>query len=74
MKRRYLRNLNRVLRFRWLTLAVMVALIAYTVFLIPKLGGEFMPQLEEGNLWIRAVMPRTTSLEQAAQMRLACAT
>ena len=68
MKRRYLRNLNRVLRFRWLTLAVMVALIAYTVFLIPKLGGEFMPQLEEGNLWIRAVMPRTTSLEQAAQM------
>ena len=39
-----------------------------TITLIPKLGGEFMPQLEEGNLWIRAVMPRTTSLEQAAQI------
>ncbi len=67
MKRRYLRNLNRVVRYRWLTLALMMGLIAYTVFLIPKLGGEFMPQLEEGNLWIRAVMPRTTSLEQAAR-------
>ena len=27
-----------------------------------------MPQLEEGNLWIRAIMPRTTSLEEAARM------
>ena len=36
--------------------------------LVPGLGGEFMPQLEEGNLWIRAIMPRTTSLEEAARI------
>lgn len=29
------------------------------------LGGEFMPKLEEGNLWIRATLPVSTSLEQA---------
>ncbi len=68
MKLRYLRNLNRVLRFRYLTLSFMFALIIVTVVLIPHLGGEFMPPLEEGNLWIRAVMPRTTSLEQAAKL------
>jgi len=68
MKLRYLRNLNRVLRFRHATLAFMAALIVVTATLIPKLGGEFMPQFEEGNLWIRAVMPRTTSLEQAAKL------
>ena len=36
--------------------------------LIPGLGMEFMPPLEEGNLWIRALMPRTASLEASARM------
>jgi cobalt-zinc-cadmium resistance protein CzcA len=33
--------------------------------LIPRLGTEFLPALEEGNLWIRASMPPTISLEAA---------
>src|SRR5262249_2995274 len=49
------------------TLAVMGALMIGTCFLIPTLGGEFMPPLEEGNLWIRAILPRTVSLEGAAR-------
>lgn len=28
-----------------------------------RLGSEFLPKLEEGNLWIRAVMPPTITLE-----------
>lgn len=31
------------------------------------LGGEFMPKLEEGNLWIRASLPPSVSLEQSAK-------
>ena len=31
--------------------------------LLPRLGTEFLPALEEGNLWIRATMPPTISLE-----------
>jgi cobalt-zinc-cadmium resistance protein CzcA len=31
--------------------------------LVPRLGSEFLPILEEGNLWIRATMPPTISLE-----------
>jgi len=33
--------------------------------LYPMLGGEFMPKLEEGNLWIRATLPQSISLEEA---------
>jgi heavy metal efflux system protein len=33
--------------------------------LAPRLGTEFLPALEEGNLWIRASMPPTISLEAA---------
>ena len=46
----------------------MGGLLAFTLSLVPSLGGEFMPQLEEGNLWIRAIMPRTTSLAESARI------
>ena len=31
---------------------------------VRSLGLEFLPKLEEGNLWIRATMPATISLEE----------
>jgi cobalt-zinc-cadmium resistance protein CzcA len=68
MKERYLRTLNRVLNHRYFVLSLMGGLLVFTAVLIPTMGGEFMPQLEEGNLWIRAVLPRTVSLESAAKM------
>lgn len=44
-----------------------------SIFLAARLGSEFLPALEEGNLWIRAAMPMTISLnagtEPAAKMR-----
>ena len=46
----------------------MGGLFVATAALIPHLGAELMPELEEGNLWIRAVLPRTISLEEAARM------
>jgi heavy metal efflux system protein len=68
MKRNYLRLLYLVLDHRWLFLILVIGLLGFTATLVPGLGGEFMPQLEEGNLWIRAIMPRTVSLEEAARM------
>jgi len=68
MKKRYLAMLNRVLNYRRLALVVMGGLLGFTAWLVPRLGGEFMPQLEEGNLWIRALLPRTVSLAEAARM------
>ena len=68
MKQGYLKALNRYLDYRWLTLSVLTALLVFTFALVPGLGGEFMPQLEEGNLWIRALLPRTVSLEAAERM------
>ena len=66
MKLRYLVMLDRILNHRYLLLAAMGGLLAFTITLIPKLGGEFMPPLEEGNLWIRALLPRTVTLQEAS--------
>jgi len=60
--------LRTALSARWLVLAVLAGLVIFTAALIPGLGNEFMPQLEEGNLWIRAGLPRTSSFEAAARM------
>ena len=68
MKLRYLRMLAIVLRHRIMTLGIMCGLFVWTLFLLPHLGGEFMPPLEEGYLWIRATLPRTTSLENSGRM------
>jgi len=45
--------------------AATIAVIFLLVFgmLAARLGTEFLPKLEEGNLWIRAVMPPTITLE-----------
>jgi cobalt-zinc-cadmium resistance protein CzcA len=66
LKRRYLWQLNLCLRFRWITLGVMATLFVGTLYLLPNLGGEFMPELEEGNLWVRGTFPVNISLEEAA--------
>ncbi len=39
-----------VMRFKWLTLLLAVALLAATWFPFSRLGSEFMPPLEEGDL------------------------
>ncbi|MCZ6834614.1 MAG: efflux RND transporter permease subunit, partial [Planctomycetota bacterium] len=39
-----------VMRFRWLTILAAIALMASTLYPLQKLGSEFMPPLEEGDL------------------------
>ena len=46
---------------------MLVIPIIACVALFPLLGKEFMPQLEEGNFWIRATLPSSVSLEESAR-------
>ena len=39
-----------------------------SLLLIPRIGAEFMPQLDEGALWVRATMPYTISFDEAAKI------
>ncbi|HJZ58326.1 MAG TPA: efflux RND transporter permease subunit, partial [Gemmataceae bacterium] len=66
MKRVYLRNVERCLRHRWAFLLVVGGLVGLTAWRLPELGREFMPELEEGNLWVRGMYPRKASLEVVA--------
>jgi cobalt-zinc-cadmium resistance protein CzcA len=64
LKARYLSQLALCLRHRWATVAVMGSLIVITVaWPMMQLGREFMPELEEGNLWVRGIFPVHVSLD-----------
>ena len=53
-----------VLANRILTVGTAIVLLVMSGIGIRSLGLEFLPKLEEGNLWIRATMPSTISLEE----------
>jgi cobalt-zinc-cadmium resistance protein CzcA len=64
LKFRYLSQLNLCLRYPKITIAVMAIIIVITVvWPMAHLGREFMPELEEGNLWVRAIFPVHVSLD-----------
>jgi cobalt-zinc-cadmium resistance protein CzcA len=46
-----------------ITIAIGLVFLLVSGFFGSRLGSEFLPTLEEGNLWIRASMPPTISLE-----------
>lgn len=64
----YAQILPRILTWRWLVCGVACAALAFTLALLPSLGSEFMPKLEEGNLWVRATLPVDISFEDSSML------
>jgi cobalt-zinc-cadmium resistance protein CzcA len=63
LRRIYTPVLRWSLNNRPITIAIGLVFLGLSGFLGSRLGSEFLPTLEEGNLWIRASMPSTLSLE-----------
>jgi cobalt-zinc-cadmium resistance protein CzcA len=63
IRRAYLFLLPRAVHNARIAAAAAVAFLLVVFFFGARLGTEFLPKLEEGNLWIRAVMPPTITLE-----------
>ncbi|MEP7238583.1 MAG: CusA/CzcA family heavy metal efflux RND transporter [Ferruginibacter sp.] len=55
-------------RFKKLTLIVSLAMIALVFFSAKFLGSEFLPQLNEGALWVEAKFPMSQSLTESVKM------
>ncbi len=68
VRRLYNSILGWALGHRTAVVGVCVGLLAITFVALKSIGGEFMPALEEGNLWVRATMPVDISFDQAARL------
>ncbi len=65
---RYATMLRALLRWRWFAVgAVVLLLVGVFVFVVPRLGTEFLPYMDEGVIWVRANFPEGAPLQQTAQ-------
>ncbi len=64
----YVRGLDFCLARPWPTTIASIVIFALSLLLIPSIGAEFMPHLDEGSLWVRATMPSTISFEEASKI------
>jgi len=61
--------LDQALRFRGITVAVAVALVAWAGIAASRMGSEFIPNLDEGDIAVHALRIPGTSLTQAIRMQ-----
>jgi heavy metal efflux system protein len=64
----YTKGLDFCLARAWGTTLVSAVLLAGSLLLVPRIGAEFMPHLDEGALWVRATMPYTISFDESAKI------
>lgn len=68
IRRTYMAVLRWALDHQVVVVGAAVLLLALTFIAMQFVGGEFMPALEEGNLWVRATMPVDISFQEASQI------
>lgn len=68
MRNWYSRGLDLSLARPWFTIGSSAVVFGLSLLLVPGIGAEFMPKLDEGALWVRATMPYTISFEESSRI------
>jgi cobalt-zinc-cadmium resistance protein CzcA len=68
IKSLYASGLDFCLAHTWGTAIASAILLCASLLLVPRIGAEFMPHLDEGALWVRATMPYTISFDESAKI------
>jgi cobalt-zinc-cadmium resistance protein CzcA len=68
IKSAYAKGLDFCLAHARGTIVASALLLGASLLLVPGIGAEFMPHLDEGALWVRATMPYTISFDESAKI------
>lgn len=68
LQERYRALLLRARAIRWPVVGGAVALLAIALALAPLLGSEFLPKLDEGNIWLKVSLPPSTTLDKTKEV------
>ena len=68
LTRLYRGVLTRALRRPLLVVGSAAAALIAALLLVPKLGTEFLPELNEGTLWLNLTLPPSVSVSQASRI------
>src|SRR5690606_3574136 len=67
LKRGYEPLLRSALRLKWILISSVVLLFGVSLFFFSRLGGEFIPTLQEGEFAFHCILPQGTSLSQSVE-------
>ncbi len=59
--------LQQAIRFKYTIVSVTIVIFAITVFAFSRMGGEFIPQLQEGDFAFHCILPPGSSLSQSLE-------
>jgi cobalt-zinc-cadmium resistance protein CzcA len=68
IRSKYELGLRWSIRHPWRVIGGSAAMLTLSLALIPTIGAEFMPKLDEGALWVRATMPYSISFEESSRI------
>ena len=64
----YRKLLLKTANIRWPLVAISAVLLAVSLLLAPRLGSEFLPKLDEGNIWLTISLPPSTGLMKTKEV------
>ncbi|WP_205529833.1 CusA/CzcA family heavy metal efflux RND transporter [Pedobacter chitinilyticus] len=67
LQNRYTPLLKKAMRIKYWLIGVTVAVFAFCLFLFKNMGGEFIPQLQEGDFAFHCILPQGSSLSQSIE-------
>lgn len=59
--------LDKAVRFKKIVISVTLAVFVFSVFIFSRMGGEFIPTLQEGDFAFHCILPQGTSLSQSIE-------
>jgi cobalt-zinc-cadmium resistance protein CzcA len=65
--KKYQPLLEKAISIKYWLVGITIAIFAFSIFLFSRMGGEFIPQLQEGEFAFEFKMPIETSLAQSIE-------
>ncbi|PZR03160.1 MAG: CusA/CzcA family heavy metal efflux RND transporter, partial [Flavobacterium psychrophilum] len=59
--------LQKAIRIKYIVVGVTVGIFAIAIFFFSRMGGEFIPQLQEGDYAFHCILPQGSSLNQSIE-------
>lgn len=67
LHRKYEPILHAAIRVKYIVVGAAALLLLVSIFLFTRMGGEFLPQLQEGDFAFHCILPQGTSLSQSVE-------
>src|SRR5690554_2530480 len=67
LQKLYMPVIKKVIRIKYIVVVMATSIFIFSLLLFSRLGGEFIPQLQEGDFALHCILPQGSSLSQSIE-------